>query len=150
MTNQHHKTPTPPHDGPIPPVPPIGPPTKKITGFWAAITVLLASATVLALKTAYQVSAHFMTWDVFTNLTQFTKLAKLTFNGFIYGLIPGSAFGLLTIVVACTGPSVWSYVGPILVAAAANTMRFVRGMSLAFRGKPAPPETPDNNGENNG
>jgi hypothetical protein len=149
MTNQHHKH-TPPHDGPLPPVPPIGPPTKKITGFWAAITVLLASATILALKTSYQVCAHYMTWDVFTSLSAWTKLVKLTFNGFVYGLIPGTAFGLLTIAIACAGPSVWTYVGPILVTAAANTMRFVRGMSLAFRGKPASPETPDNNGENNG
>jgi hypothetical protein len=148
MTNHHHKHATnTPTDGPLPPIPPVGPPTSKISSFWMGIKVLFATAAVLALKTAYQVCSHYMTWDTFTNLSGWTKLAKLTINGFVYGLIPGLAFGLLTIAVALAGPQFWSVIGPIVIAAAAKTMNIIRGMSLAFRGLPAQPDQPEDGKE---
>jgi hypothetical protein len=150
MTTQQHKHSNKQSDSPIPPIPPIGPPSGKLKGFWASITVLFASAGVFALKTAYQVCSHFMTWDNFTDLSAWTKIAKLTFNGFVYGLIPGSVFGLLTIAIALAGPQLWGYLGPIILAAAARTMSFIRGMSLAVRGLPAPPQTRDDGKEDNG
>jgi hypothetical protein len=112
-----------------------------------AIKVLLATAAVIALKTAYQACSHYMTWDTFTSLNGWTKLASLTFNGFVYGLIPGFAFGLLTIAVALAGPQVWSVIGPIVIAAAVRTMSIVRGMSLAFRGLPAHSDKPEDGKE---
>ena len=122
-------------DGPIPPVPPVGPP-QKIETLKTAIKVFLITAIGFAFKFAWSANAHFTDLDKITDLSHWTTMLKVTFNGFVYGLIPGGVLGCLVLLAAWAGPELWSWLGPIILVAAQKTMNFVRGFSRAFRGMP--------------
>ncbi|HEY9757884.1 MAG TPA: hypothetical protein V6C97_22140 [Oculatellaceae cyanobacterium] len=128
-----------PGDNPVPPIPPIGPP-KKITNLWTGLLVFGITVIGIGLRYAWDTFRHFTDFNQYSTLDHWTALVKVTFNGFLYGLIPGFILALFVVLAAAGGPEIWGYLGPIIMAAAKNTMNFVRGMSLAFRGRPLEPK----------
>jgi hypothetical protein len=141
MTTNHHKhnSTNTPGDGPLPPVPPVGP-VNKLGNIGNAIKVFLITTIGLALKYAWSTNAHFTNWDNFSNLGSWIGLAKVTFNGFVYGLIPGAVLGLIVLLAALAGPELWAWLGPVILVAATKTMNFIRGVSRSVRGLPDHPE----------
>jgi hypothetical protein len=147
-TNRAHPATENQTSGPLPPVPPVGP-VKKVGNIANAIKVFLVTTVGMALKYAWSANAHFTNWDDFSNLGNWTHLAQVTFNAFVYGLISGSVLGLIVLLAAIAGPELWSWIGPIVLAAATTTMKVIRGISLSFRGLPANPEKPHHSKETN-
>ncbi len=126
-TKERHTDPTP---LPVPPGPP-----PKIKTLLDALKAFLIADFGYALKHAWNANQHFTDFAQVSTLDHWSAMAQVTFNGFVYGLIPGVVLGLVVLLTAWAGPELWAYVGPILVIAAQKTMNFVRGFSLAVRGK---------------
>jgi hypothetical protein len=119
-------------------MPPINPP-QKLKDLQTALMIFGFTVVGIGLRYAWDAFRHFNDYNQLTTLDHWTTLVRLSFNGFIYGLIPGTVVGLFIVLAAAAGPEVWGWIGPIIVAAAKNTVNFVRGMSRAFRAQPLTP-----------
>jgi hypothetical protein len=136
------KTPGRPGDDPVPPIP-IPPSPPKITNFWTGVLVFFITEAGMGLRYAYSTFGHFADFNQYLTLDHWPELLKISFNGFLYGLIPGFIVACSVVLAAAGGPELWSYVGPIIMAAAKSTMNFVRGVSRAVRGMPLEPHEKD-------
>ena len=136
-------------DGPIPPIPPVGPP-QKIETFLTALKVFAITDIGYALKYAWNVNQSFTDFHMSTSLDHWSYMLKVSVNGFVYGLIPGGIVAMIVLLAAWAGPELWTWLGPIVVAAYKNSMNAIRGFARAFRGQADPSDKSDKETGKNG
>lgn len=86
-------------------------------------------------------------WSKFPNSETIHTVLQSLKPALTLGLIRGCFIAVMAVIIVYLGPPLWAILGPLLAAAARNTVRFVADFSRAIRSRPFEPhpDKPDPN-----
>jgi len=126
---------------------PQGSPSQDAWGrFLESIKVLLLVVLVLGGQGAVQAYGSVLDWSKINDANMLLHLLTTTWNGFLAGLINGTARSVQVVMAIWAGPTVWKYAAPVIGATAAAMSRLMSSFAALF--KKTPPVTTDGSQHN--
>jgi hypothetical protein len=116
---------------------PQGPPSNDASGqFLEALKVLIVVVLVLGGQGAVQAYSSVLDWSKINDAGNLLHLLTTTWNGFLAGLINGTARSIQVVMAIWAGPTIWKYAAPVISVTAAAVSRVMSSFAAMFKKTP--------------
>ncbi|MDR3615528.1 MAG: hypothetical protein P4L53_18355 [Candidatus Obscuribacterales bacterium] len=120
---------------------PQGPPSQDVSGqFLESLKVLIVVILVLGGQGAVLAYSSVLDWSKINDAGMLLHLLTTSWNGFLAGLINGTARSIQVVMAIWAGPTVWKYAAPVIGVTAAAMGRVMSSLAAMFKKTP-PVET---------
>ena len=111
------------------------PPTN--VGASMALKIFAVVTVFLSMQEGTQAFSHTFDWTRFADINQLMVTAKAVGIGCLYGALQGALRAVQILLAVWSGPTLWTWLGPILAGAAAMVSNAAKGLVRIFRRTPA-------------